>query len=205
MNAVKFTFDTHFETGAARADAAKRSRRSYSADELELIKRASFGEGQASAEIVAQQAMAQSLAHLSAAVLQAIKTVDAHTEAVREEAVQLAFACARKLGGAALAAVPADEIVEVLRLALHEAIAEPRIVVKTPPALAEEIKARAAEIAHDEGYEGRIQFAPDPTLTGADCRIEWKGGGIEKSSVAIDHALSELIRRRFPRIAETQE
>ena len=38
MTAVKFTFDTHFETGAARAEAAKRSRRSYSSDELDLIR-----------------------------------------------------------------------------------------------------------------------------------------------------------------------
>lgn len=201
MTAVKFTFDTHFETGAARVEAAKRSRRSYSSDELDMIKRSAFNEGQASAVVTAQQ----DLVALLGQMLRAMKAADVEIEKMREEAVALSLACARRLAGAALDAVPAEEISEVLRLAMHEAIAEPRIVVKTPPALTEEIKTRAAEIAHDEGYDGRIQFAPDPALSGADCRIEWKGGGIERSLAAIDTALSELIRRRFPRIAEHQE
>ena len=53
--------------------------------------------------------------------------------------------------------------------------------MKTPPALAKVIEERAAEIAAEQGFEGRIQVAGDSTLSGADCRIEWRGGGVERS------------------------
>jgi flagellar assembly protein FliH len=205
MSAVKFTFDTHFESGAARADAERRSRKSYSAEEIASIREQGRTDGFKSGEVLAQQAMAAALAQLSGAVMRAIEMMDTDVEAMRAEAANLAFACARKLAGAALAAAPESEIVSVLRLAMHEAIAEPRIVVKTTPALADEIRRRAAEVAQDEGYDGRIQFAPDGELSGADCRIEWKGGGMEKSLAAIETHLSELIRRRFARAPEMKE
>ena len=205
MGATKFTFDTHFDTGVSRTDAEKRSRRSYSADEIEAIRHSAYGDGQSANAILAQQAVAASLSQVSAAVHTAISTMDAEIEAIRAEAADLALACARKLAGAALAHAPAAEVTDVLRLALHEAIAEPRIIVKVAPALADEIKHRATEVAADEGYEGRIQFAPDAALTGADCRIEWKGGGIERNLAAIEHALTDLILRRFPPKESTKE
>jgi flagellar assembly protein FliH len=90
------------------------------------------------------------------------------------------------------------EIAEALQAALHQAIGEPRVVVKTTPDLAQRIEERAKEIAAHEGFDGRMQFVPDSTLSGADCRIEWRGGGIERALSTIENALSELIARRFP-------
>jgi flagellar assembly protein FliH len=40
-------------------------------------------------------------------------------------------------------------------------------------------------------------LAADPQITGADCRIEWRGGGSERSEAAIEAALDALIQRRF--------
>jgi hypothetical protein len=40
-------------------------------------------------------------------------------------------------------------------------------------------------------------IAADPAITGADCRIEWRGGGSERSEAAIEAALDALIERRF--------
>jgi flagellar assembly protein FliH len=56
---------------------------------------------------------------------------------------------------------------------------------------------RAGEIAHEEGFDGRVQVSADPTLKRADCRIEWRGGGAERSEQAIEEALSALIAHRF--------
>ena len=47
------------------------------------------------------------------------------------------------------------------------------------------------------GYEGRVLVAADPLIHGADCRIEWRGGGSERSEAAIQTALETLITRRF--------
>ena len=61
----------------------------------------------------------------------------------------------------------------------------------------EALAARLDEIAHQEGYEGRIILSPDPAIRGADCRIEWRGGGSERSEAAIEAALDALIENRF--------
>jgi len=99
---------------------------------------------------------------------------------------------------------PEDEIAEALHVALHQAIGEPRVVVKTPTALAKSIEQRTVEIAAEQGFEGRIQIAGDSELNGADCRIEWRGGGVERSHSIIENALADLIARRFGRAEALQ-
>jgi flagellar assembly protein FliH len=197
-SAVKFTFDTHFDSGSEEPRAESRSRKSYSADEIEAMRSQAHQEGQSAGDIRATEAMSVSIAQVAAAVLAAIEAMDEEIEAIRAEAASLALAAAKRLASAALAASPEAEVAEALQVALRHAVGEPRVVVKTAPALARAIEQRAAEIAVQEGYEGRMQFVADNALIGADCRIEWKDGGLERSERAIETALEDLIARRFP-------
>jgi len=52
---------------------------------------------------------------------------------------------------------------------------------------------------HSEVYFGRNAKIRQifQGITGADCRIEWRGGGSERSEAAIEAALDALIARRF--------
>src|SRR5262245_60861158 len=202
-NSVKFTFDTDFDARAVdTADA--RARKSLSSDEIEKLKREAHEAGRKHADILATQAVASSVGQVAAAMHAAIEAMDEEIERMRMQAAGLALAAAKKLAGAALNHAPEDEIAEALNLALHHAIGETRVVVKTPPVLAKAIETRAAEIAAEQGFEGRIQIAADSTLSGADCRIEWRGGGVERSHSIIENALADLIARRFARAAEPQ-
>ena len=65
------------------------------------------------------------------------------------------------------------------------------------PRSAESLAPHIARIAHEEGYDGRVQISPDAALKGADCRIEWRGGGAERAEAVIDAALDELMARHF--------
>ena len=199
-NATKFTFDTHFDGGEAESSRPEtRSRKSYSAEEIEALRAEAREEGKKDGDVRAAQAVAASIGQVAAAVHAAIQAMDAEIEVIRAEAADLALAAARKLAGAALATAPEAEIEEALHAALHQAVGEPRVFVKTASHLAEAIQARAAEIAAEQGFEGRLQVAADAKLAGADCRIEWRGGGMERSHQAIDEALADLIARRFSR------
>jgi flagellar assembly protein FliH len=196
---VKFTFDTHFDGAGPRNEKSEaRSRKSYSAEEIEVMKRDAREEGRVNGDVLASHAIAASIGQVAAAVHAAIQAMDGEIELIRAEAAGLAVMAAKKLAHAALAAAPEVEIEEALRVALHQAIGEPRVVVKTSPLLLHKIQERANEIAHQEGYEGRMQFVPDDGLANADCRIEWRGGGIERAQSAIESALADLIARRFP-------
>ena len=202
-NSVKFTFDTDFDDRAAEV-AEARARKSFSIEEIETLKRDAREEGRKQADILATQAVAASIGQVAAAMLAAIEAMDGEVERVRVEAASLALTAAKTLAGAALSHAPEAEIAEALNVALHQAIGEARVVVKTPPALAKAIESRAAEIAAEQGFEGRIQIAGDITLNGADCRIEWRGGGVERSHLMIENALADLIARRFGRAADSQ-
>ena len=202
-SSVKFTFDTDFDDRAAEM-AEMRARKSLSTEEIETIKRDAREEGRKNADILATQAVAASIGQVAAAMLAAIEAMDGEVERLRAEAADLALAAAKKLAGAALNHAPEAEIAEALNVALHHAIGEARVVVKTPPALANAIESRAAEIAAEQGFDGRIQIAGDSTLSGADCRIEWRGGGVERSHSMIENSLADLIARRFGRLADSQ-
>ncbi|MBW8708119.1 MAG: hypothetical protein JF627_02450, partial [Alphaproteobacteria bacterium] len=110
---------------------------------------------------------------------------------------------AKKIAPAALAALPAGDVEIALRQAMHQAIGEPRITLRAAPAVAEVLEQRLADIAHEEGYEGRVAMAADPAMTGGDCRIEWRGGGAERREQVIEDALTALIAHRFSPIVPT--
>jgi flagellar assembly protein FliH len=205
-NATKFTFDTHFDAGGSeKAQAERRSRKTYSAEEIDAIQRTARDDGRKDGDVRATQAVAASIGQVAAAVHAAIQAMDVEVEAIRAQAASLALAAARKLASAALASAPEAEIVEALKAALHQAIGEPRVVVRTTPKVTSAIESRAAEIAKEQGFEGRVQFVADAALASADCRIEWRGGGLERAHAMIDNALADLIARRFGDAAGNSE
>jgi len=198
--AAKFTFDTNFDAGAAHAGAvaAARTRRSYTAAEIDAIRAEAYESGRRSAEVRALDHLAAAAAQVAAAIIGSARDMDGEIERVRAESAELALQCAKTMAGAALSHAPEAEIAETLRAALHQAIAETHVTVKTAPPLAHTLDGKAAEIAAQEGFEGRVRFTADPSLHGADCRIEWRGGGIERNIGQIADALSGIIARRFP-------
>jgi flagellar assembly protein FliH len=198
-SAPKFTFDTEF-TGSEdrRAPAAQaRQKRSLTTEELEDVKAAARSEGENSAQARATDALERTIAALTISVRAALDVSHAEIDQVRDDAARLAMAMAKKIAPAALAALPAGDVEAALRQAMHQAIAEPRITLRAAPAVTEVLESRLADIAHQEGYEGRVLIAADPAMTGADCRIEWRGGGAERNESIIEEALSALISRHF--------
>jgi flagellar assembly protein FliH len=198
-NARKFTFDTEFAGGEdRRAPAAQaRQKQTLTSEELENLKTLARHEGASGAQIRAAEALERGIAALTISVRAALDTSRAEIETLRDEAARLALAMARKIAPAALAALPAGDVEIALRQAMHQAIAEPRITLRAAPAVIQALEPRLADIAHEEGYDGRVLFAADPAMTGADCRIEWRGGGAERSEQVIEEALSALIAHRF--------
>lgn len=198
-NAPKFTFDTEF-TGSQdrRAPAAQaRQKQTHTIEELENIKAAARSDGESCAQARATDTLERTIAALTISIRAALDISHAEIDQVRDDAARLAMAMAKKIAPAALAALPAGDVEAALRQAMHQAIAEPRITLRAAPAVTEVLESRLADIAHQEGYEGRVQIAADPAMTGADCRIEWRGGGAERSESVIEDALNALISRHF--------
>src|SRR5580704_686603 len=198
-NARKFTFDTEFAGGEdRRAPAAQaRQKQTLTTEELENLKTLARHEGANGAQIRAAEALERGIAALTISVRAALDTSHAEIEALRDEAARLALAMARKIAPAALAALPAGDVEIALRQAMHQAIGEPRITLRAAPAVTDILQPRLDDIAHEEGYEGRVLIAADPAMKAGDCRIEWRGGGAERSEQVIEDAINTLIANRF--------
>jgi len=199
-----FRFDTEFRSDGDHVSLAARARakKSLTADEIDQICAKARAEGMKSGEARALEAVAQSTREVAQLLRQALERTGAEIEQVREDAAGLAFAVARKLAPMALDALPADDVEQALREAIHHALGEPRIVLRASPRVIGALNDRIAEIAQEEGFEGRVIVSADPAIRNADCRIEWRGGGAERSEQAIEQALAELIARRFSRKEE---
>jgi flagellar assembly protein FliH len=200
----KYTFDTEFRPeGDLVSNAARaRQKRAYTMDEIDSISSRAREQGLKAGQVRAAEAQALEVARLAEAVKSVIARSNRASDEVREEASLIALAVARKLAGAAVAALPAADVEEVLRQALHQALGEPRIVLHTNSQVAEMLRPRLAEIAHEEGFEGRVVVSGESQMAPADCRIEWRGGGAERSTAHIEAAIGELIARRFSHPSE---
>ena len=196
---AKFTFDTEFRDGAAVASPAAlgRQKKVMTADEIEAMCARAKQEGTETGQVRATESVERTVAALVISIRAALDQSRAVIEEIRAEATQLAVAAAKKIAPAALAALPAGDVEAALREAMHQAIGEPRLTLRAAPAVIAVLEARVEAIAQEEGYEGRVLIAADPAITGADCRIEWRGGGSERSEAAIEAALDVLIARRF--------
>ena len=205
MNATKFTFDTVFaDTRDVASDAAKaRQRRSLTEGEIDKLCADAREEGMKAGEVRAVEALEIAARDVTVAIDSALAKTARYVEIIRAQSAEVAFAVARKVARAAVSAFPHAEVEAALRDAMHQAIGEPRILLRMAPAVAETLAPHIAQITHDEGYEGRVQISPDAALKGADCRVEWRGGGAERAEAAIDAALDELVARHF-RNAETR-
>jgi flagellar assembly protein FliH len=195
----KFTFDTDFRDGGVVVSPEARARRKQilTTEEIETMCARARQEGSEAGQVRAAETINQTIAALVISIRAALDQSHAEIEEVRAEATELAFAAAKKIAPAALAALPAGDVEAALRGAMHQAIGEPRLTLRAAPEVIAAIESRIAAIAHEEGYEGRVVIAADPGIRGADCRIEWRGGGSERSEAAIEAALDRLLERRF--------
>lgn len=199
----KFTFDTEFRVeGDLISNAARaRQRKVMTQEEIDQMCARARTEGMKAGQVRATEAVAAAIDNVSNVVRRALEESRTEIALLREEAAKLAFTAARKLAPIAVDAQPVADVEEALREAMHQSIGEPRIVLRASEKVIAAIKDKLDEIAHDEGFEGRVVASAEPGITGADCRVEWRGGGAERNIAALETAIGEVITRHFSQSA----
>jgi flagellar assembly protein FliH len=197
--ARKFTFDTEFREKVDVVSEAARARqkKTMTTQELEALCAKAEATGTQAATVRVAESIERTISAMVIALRAVLDQSRVEIESVRADAALLALAVAKKIAAAAIEAVPAAEVESALRQAMHQAVGEPRVILRAAPDVVAVLESRVADIAHEEAYDGRVMLAADPTLRGGDCRIEWRGGGSERSEAAIEAALDALIERRF--------
>lgn len=203
----KFTFDTEFRAeGDLVSNAARaRQRKVLSQEEIDQMSSRARMEGMKAGQVRAAEATAAAINQLCDTVREAMESAHGQIETLREEAAQLALIVARKLAHVAVENLPEGDVEEALRDGLHQAITEPRIVLRAAPNVILTIKDKLEDLAHEMGFEGRIVATPEQGMLGGDCRIEWRGGGAERSMAHLEEAIGAVITRRFSQSRSSTE
>jgi flagellar assembly protein FliH len=202
---VKFNFDTVFGSkGAPPTAAAARARSSYSAEEVETIRRDTFQQGKSDTEAQAAAARAATLSAVAQSLIRLIGEFDAAVRSVREESVTIAIEVARKLADVALQAYPLKEAEALLADCLHKLHREPRLVVRVAPASADDLRADIDRLCAEHAFAGRVVIMAEASIKGADCRIEWADGGVERD-LATTFAAIEQSAERWRATKPTEE
>jgi flagellar assembly protein FliH len=204
----RYNFDTVFARDGSDGGVSPppaNAKKVYTQAEIDKLTGEARNEGMHAGQVRALEALGHAAGHAASLLQQALAQSHHEIEKVREEACKFAIAIARKLASEAIAHLPATDVEHALRQAMHQAIGEPRIVLKASPAVIEALAPHTEAIAHEEGFEGRLIVHAEPHLKGADCRIEWRGGGAERNQTAIEEALTELVTRRFSQHPSVKE
>jgi len=189
----KYSFDTVFTHDGGVLQERRKTKRSYTPDEVEALKMEAHIAGRTEAE----GEMAGVLGAINMQVNEVLTTLIEERTSIRSEAVQLAAAVSKKLAGSLLDNAPQEAVVQLLEGAIDYLRDTPRLVVRVAPDLAEDLSSRLQEVVTHAGFEGQLVVMPEPGLAGPDCKIDWAKGGIEHdigaAMAGIDKAIEEFL------------
>ncbi|MEA2928830.1 MAG: flagellar assembly protein FliH [Hyphomicrobiales bacterium] len=194
---VKFLFEDDFAGDArrgARHVAPAVHEAAIEAARAEAFRQgADVGQARSAAEIAGRIAVASERIAIGLAELaRGLGAIEARLEA---ESVEVAVAVATKLAPELIAAEPFAEVAALAAGCFRQLVAAPHVVVRVDETTYETAQARLKEIAHMQGFEGRLVVLAEPTLGAGDCRIEWADGGVTRDRSATAAAIGEAVSR----------
>lgn len=189
----RFVFGTVFEATGEVVAAAPRPKRSYSAEEVEAIRKASEAAGETRALAGVANRQAEALAAIARAAQQALPSLAGVAHEHRVAAAELALACARSIAAAALDKFPQAPVRAALDSLAREIEAAPRLIVTVDADLAEGLQAVLEETAQAVGYPGSIQVRADPTVAPHAFTLDFGDGSASFDPAAAAARVSEAL------------
>ncbi|WP_417491085.1 hypothetical protein [Maricaulis sp.] len=200
MSPTKFDFDTEFDHDGQILRDGESYKRFFTQDDIDSARMWGVEEGRE----LEEGRCADSLQAISAQMQIILSRLAAESASLRAGAAQLALAAARKIAGEALSAYPLETIEQLTAEAVQDLRDEPRLSVRCAPELVEMLAERLERTARDLGFEGAIRVRGHAEMSGADVRLEWGTGAIERSADEIDARLGEVVARWLAAASEDE-
>ena len=172
----KFSFDTVFDNAGDVAFAPARSKRHFTAEEVEKIRTEAFAAGEGSTTAMAEVEAAHALSEIAQACSRALSALAHVAHEHRTSSANLALAVGRKIADASLERFPDAPIAAALKELARELEAAPRLMVRVAPHLVERLQAVLEETAQACGFAGAIQVKGDTNLPLAAFVLDWGDG-----------------------------
>lgn len=192
-----FSFDTVFDDDGAVTYAPPRQKRLFTAEEVEAAKAQARAEGEQSAAVLAEQAVAAALRQVADAARLGLTALAEAAHAHRAGSAQLCLAAARKIADSALAQYPEAPVAAALEALMREVEASPRLMVRVAPDQVARVQAALDRTAESLGFTGRIEARAEPGTPPAAFVLDWGDGRAafdpEAAAMRIQAALDEAL------------
>ncbi len=197
---AKFLFDKSFEVDAnGKILEDDKPEVLYTEDDIAAARgeaqQIGFAAGKAEALTEIENRAANTLDNLAAALGNIGAQHEQAILAVKQDAARMAMVIAGKLAPTLLQQQPLDEIMGLVTECLALVPNEPRIVVRVSDALVDLLKEDVDQLAVRGGFEGSVVLLGEPSLNGADCRIEWADGGAERDVEVLFQKIEAAVGR----------
>jgi len=189
----KFGFDTVFDGTGQVTASTPRPKRTYTADEVEQVRRTAEAQGEARALASIAQRQAEALAAIARACQQALPRLAEVAHEHRVGSAELSLACAQAIAAAALDKFPQAPVQAALASLAREIEAAPRLIVSCDAELAESLQASLDETAQAVGYPGAIQVRTDPAAAPRAFTLDFGDGSASFDPQAAAERVSQAL------------
>ncbi|WP_394692615.1 hypothetical protein [Hyphobacterium sp.] len=189
----KFDFDRVFSADGEVLRDGQRVKQMLTAAEVEDVRQQAFAEGETSETAKAAAIQADAVRAVASQMQLILARLENESETLRAQSAQLALITAKKLAGAAIASNASDAIADFCASVMKDLRGEPRFNVHCAEAIAGLVAEILEKTATEAGFEGAVIVRANPDITGADCRLEWGTGSVERSQADIEARIEALI------------
>jgi len=189
-NIRKYAFETEFTPdGEIMREPPKR----ITPEEVSAASNDGYERGKQDATAQAERRTAAALEAIADATSAVLTRLDAESHAMRAEAARVALAAAQKIAGAALDAFGIERAAQAVETAMDALRHQPRLVVKLPPDMAEQLKPRITEMCETHAYASAVLVRAEPGLKTGEVVIDWSDGVIAMDPADAARRIEDLI------------
>lgn len=186
----KYAFDIEF---APDGEIVRAPPKRITPEEVQAASDEGYERGKNDATAQAERRTAAALEAIADATSAVLTRLDAESQAMRTEAARIALAAAQKIAGAALDAFGIERAAQAIEAAMDALRHQPRLVVKLPPDIAEQLKPRITEMCETHAYASAVLVRAEPSLKNGEVVIDWSDGVIAMDPADAARRIEELI------------
>jgi flagellar assembly protein FliH len=173
----------------------------YTKAELDAAREEGHIAGHAAALEEAETAREHYIADAIALIGQGLAQLDEQQKAANAElgrtAMRLVYAVLSKIVPPHARDFAAENIGAFVKQVLPVVMGEPKLIVRVHNLIVPDVKARLQEVFERSGFQGTFAVVADYELQPGDCRLEWAGGGADRSEARIWAEIREIIVANF--------
>lgn len=183
----------------AELEAAENAPPTYTQEEVDDAKEASYQLGRQEGMAAAMSGIEQQIAVALEGVLeQTGNLAQLHrqwADEMQRDAVRLSATIMRKLAPELTRGTELPQIEHVINEAFQFLTEQPKVMIRVAAELEEPLRDKVQLMASRVGYEGEVVLVGDPELIATDCRVSWAAGAVERALDETWHEIDEMVER----------